>query len=473
MEHPSTSHQHMKDVVNQIPDFDIDSIAPAKPDVSAFERLPLRFKRRLLAFEDINDANGHCVLAKGEPLNKKVADLISRHSLARNHMDFSPYEENMDLAHLAADLKALLANQFGLNQIDITNGGTNIWHSILVSEFLILSEYKTHLAALACEQPVSYEQSLFCSWLAALLASTLQFDHEKIRSLVLAGLFHQVGRLYLPEELKVISEKKCNIAVWDEFQMNVIHGKNVFKGMNGYSEDIAHFIQIQGEYLNGLGFPFAEESDKSEDGILCLCRDIYMHVIAGEVELDKLGVYLQVHQLRYGLPVCWAMKHLLKGGLLKHEHVGANFDLVKAAENIIRQSLAIAQFDVMLPVLLKAVRECLGGTMSEYLIKATEQLVKQIEMYMKNSGISDVEFLVSIDRLANADSEIGLIEVEDFLGAQGALIELFAEVGQVLVFILNAVDQSRYSDAYDDIKSVALLLKETLAEYESYFINQG
>ena len=470
MEHSPISNQHMNDIANQVPDFDMDSVSLSEV-VSRSDLPSLCFKRKLLALENINDSSGHCVLVKGQPLKKKLAELISQRSLARSPRDFSRCEENIGLERLLIDLDALLVARLELSQLDRAYGATEIWRNILVPESLVLGEYQAFLTVLASELPAYYEQSLFCSWLAALLASTLQLDHEKTRALVLAGLFHQVGRLYLSDELKGISENSCNDSVWDEFQMHVIHGRNMLKGASCYTEDIGRFIEQQGEYLNGLGFPFATESDKCEDGVLCLCRDIYMRFIVGKLRLDKLGVFLQVHQLRYGLSVCWAMKHLLKGGVLTSEYAPSGFDLTQTTENIIRQSIVIAQFDVMLSVLLKAMRVSLRGTMAEYLVKTAEKLVIQIELYMKNSGISDVEFLISIDDLANGASGADAAEVEEFLGAQSALIELFAEVGRVLAFALEVVDKDKYREAYEEMQSVALLIKDTLMECETCYVS--
>lgn len=465
------SSQYMNDVANQIPDFDMDSVSLSEKVVSKSDLSSLCFKRKLLALENINDSSGRCALVKGQPLKKKLAELISQRSLAQSPRDFSRYKDNMGLERLLVDLDALLVVQIELSQLDRAYDATEIWRNILVSEPLVLSEYQVFLAVLARELPVYYEQSLFCSWLAALLASTLQLDHEKTRALVLAGLFHQVGRLYLSDELKGISENSCNDAVWDEFQMHVIHGRSMLKGASCYTEDIGRFIERQGEYLNGLGFPFATESDRCEDGVLCLCRDIYMRFIVGKLRLDKLGVFLQVHQLRYGLPACWAMKHLLKGGVLTSDHAPSGFDLAEATESIIQQSIVIAQFDVMLPVLLKAMQVCLRGTMAEYLVKTAEQLVIQIESYMKNSGISDVEFLICVDSLANGTNGADAAEVEEFLDVQSALIELFAEVGRVLASALDVVDKDKYRDAYEDMQSVALLLKDILMECETCYVN--
>ena len=61
--------------------------------------------------------------------------------------------------------------------------------------------------------------------------------------------------------------------------------------------------------------------------------------------------------------------------------------------------------------------------------------------------------------------------MEEFLDAQSALIELFAEVGRVLASALEVVDKDKYREAYEEMQSVALLIKDTLMECDTCYVS--
>ena len=108
------------------------------------------------------------------------------------------------------------------------------------------------VGALGCKDGHADRKAAATAVYAADLAREMGFDKERAEQLRLAGLLHDVGMVFLPEEL-LVADKPNSIAQRDLVEHPVL-GEAALAAVPGY-EELARWIRWHHERVDGRGYP--------------------------------------------------------------------------------------------------------------------------------------------------------------------------------------------------------------------------
>ncbi|MCC7403481.1 MAG: response regulator [Bdellovibrionales bacterium] len=117
--------------------------------------------------------------------------------------------------------------------------------------YSLLSMLNTHSDAL-------YAHSMAVSVYSALIAQKMQWTSLGTKSkLVMAGLFHDIGKKELPRQL--LEKPRINLSDQEVkiLETHVVRGKNILLQMPSIPSDVVLAVSQHHEYCNGQGFPGA------------------------------------------------------------------------------------------------------------------------------------------------------------------------------------------------------------------------
>ena len=121
-------------------------------------------------------------------------------------------------------------------------------HSILLQKLTVLKNQK----------PLLFTQSLFCAWLAALIAREMNIPPLDLYSVTMAALVRDVGLLHLPP---VLLDKASTYTPqdWHAMQSHSIVGSILIQNANGMPATMARAVIEHHERYNGMGYPRGAE----------------------------------------------------------------------------------------------------------------------------------------------------------------------------------------------------------------------
>lgn len=170
------------------------------------------------------------------------------------------------------------------------------------------------LHALDCKDHYTYGHSMRVAYYSLTLGRELGFDQEELYNLELAALFHDIGKIAVPD---AVLNKPARLTE-DEFLVMKSHPSKSAEILEGFApfEDIATFAKHHHERYDGRGYPDALKGE----GIPLFSRIILI--------ADTFDAMTSTRPYRKGLPYEVAFAELI-------EFSGSQFD-PKLVEYFIR-----------------------------------------------------------------------------------------------------------------------------------------
>jgi response regulator RpfG family c-di-GMP phosphodiesterase len=133
-----------------------------------------------------------------------------------------------------------------------------------------------------------------------LFAEKLGLSESQCVQLYLAGLIHDVGKIGLPEALKVVSVADMSLTERERFMRHSIEGAKILATVPGLKQ-IADVVLHQFESVNGEGFPeqLSRDEISIEARILRIVKD-YDNLMLGQLlettaSAEQAQTYLKAH----------------------------------------------------------------------------------------------------------------------------------------------------------------------------------
>mgnify|MGYP000140754879 CR=1 FL=1 len=209
--------------------------------------------RKVIASEDIYNAQGILLIKKGNELDKKAASKIVQFKLQQPLEDSISIEKSIDGQKLyqliMSDINNhedyLLIHQ-SLNIEDELREFCHIYNSypILVQKMTVLS----------VQLPRVFRGGLFAAYTGLALANKLKLATEKRLSIFLAGLLHDVGMLHINPEI-VKKKGKYTPEEWRSMQAHTIIGEKALSGISKLSPIVRKSVLEHHERTDGSGYP--------------------------------------------------------------------------------------------------------------------------------------------------------------------------------------------------------------------------
>jgi len=91
------------------------------------------------------------------------------------------------------------------------------------------------------------------SEICVLLAKELRLTAAEINEIKVAGMLHDVGKVYIPDDI-IRKPERLTQENWDVIQTHTVLGYELLKGNKDYSQ-IAKYARSHHERIDGLGYP--------------------------------------------------------------------------------------------------------------------------------------------------------------------------------------------------------------------------
>jgi HD-GYP domain-containing protein (c-di-GMP phosphodiesterase class II) len=145
----------------------------------------------------------------------------------------------------------------------------------------------TQMRLLHKKDDYTFDHSLGVSVLAIALGKWLDYSEEKILDLSIAALFHDIGKLRVPDEIVKkparLTTEECSI-----MQRHSYYSYEMLAQTNKFNDDILLGVLQHHERMNGVGYPNGVKGDKIHEyaKIIAIC-DIYHAITSRRVYKDK------------------------------------------------------------------------------------------------------------------------------------------------------------------------------------------
>lgn len=208
----------------------------------------------------IYNEQGTLLLAAGSELSEKRADILLQHKLMKPLEECIGIASSFSAKQLYEYLNKFAGNIGGL--IAVTNNEN--YQKTLRQMCLFYEKYpllKQNLTVLALRVPRIYFQGLFSAAAGLAIAIQLKLSHKELQTVFIAGLFHDIGFLYLAPELSQKTQDFTNDE-WKALQAHPIIAQRFLSLIPDLPKEIGSAIGNHHERIDGTGYPYHVFGDK-------------------------------------------------------------------------------------------------------------------------------------------------------------------------------------------------------------------
>ncbi|MEO6422212.1 MAG: HD domain-containing phosphohydrolase, partial [Candidatus Nitrotoga sp.] len=220
------------------------------------------------ASEDIYDANGMKLLAKGTKIALGVQEKLIRHKLKK------PLEKSVSLAdgvtiHKVVEIAKQLLEEIAPLKVLLDSAPSKIFPIDPISRITLNSSTTTLLTmAYNSEGQRTFKHAVMVALISTILGIRSKCSSDEILTVAHAGLLHDVGEMYLdPEYLKPGAHLKP-----EDWKYVVVHpkvGQLVLQEFTTYPPKVARAVGEHHERLDGSGYPYQTAGNKiSREGAI-------------------------------------------------------------------------------------------------------------------------------------------------------------------------------------------------------------
>lgn len=206
---------------------------------------------------DIYNTQGVLVARKGVNIHHDTARRIAQHKLAAAIEQQIVIADSITTPSLAQSFEELSTQAPDIKKI----------HDGFLFEkdfYAIFSYHPLHpvllqkLSVLKNQKPSLFAQSVFCSWLAALIGREMELPPLDLYSVTMAALVRDIGLLHLPP---ILLEKTgaYTFQDWHAMQSHSIVSGILVEHAHGMPASMAWAVVEHHERYNGMGYPKAVE----------------------------------------------------------------------------------------------------------------------------------------------------------------------------------------------------------------------
>lgn len=208
----------------------------------------------------IYNEQGILLLAEGADLNEKRAAILLQHKLMKPLEQCVGISSSLNAKQLYDFLNKFSNNIAGLKAVTVKNE----FQKSLRNMCLYYEKYpllQQNLTVLALRAPRIYYQGLFSALAGLAISLQLKLNLHEQQTVFIAGLFHDVGFLYLPPELNSKVQEFTGDE-WKALQAHPLIAKRFLDLVPDLPKEIGTAIANHHERIDGTGYPYHIFGDK-------------------------------------------------------------------------------------------------------------------------------------------------------------------------------------------------------------------
>lgn len=210
-------------------------------------------KQPVTANQPILNHQGVLLLAQGSPLDEKRSQVLLQHKLLKPLEHCVGIAESMDAQRLFDYLNKFARNLPGLYAVTNNEGYQKSLRlaCLFYEKFPLLRQ---NLTVLALRAKHIYFQGIFSALAGIAIARKLNLSVQEIQATFIAGLFHDVGFLYLSAALRE-KDQGFSATEWKALQAHPLIAQRFLDMVPGLPKDIGQAIVDHHERIDGTGYP--------------------------------------------------------------------------------------------------------------------------------------------------------------------------------------------------------------------------
>lgn len=250
--------------------------------------------RAVEAADDIYDEHGVMLWAKGKPVGRELQERLLQRKLKK------PLETSLlvDGAVAPSDLRdacrQLVDEQPLLQRIVPGASGRAALGEL--DKLVLPPAVRLLLTTSRENHPASYRHMLHTVTVAAGLSAALELPGQDAQKLLLAGLLHDLGEIYInPEYLH--AGRRLEPSEWKHVASHPRVGQLLIQKMTPFSDEVAVAVGHHHERLDGSGYPFQVRGERlSRTAALLAVADSVAALVArgGEGVASRIALALRI-----------------------------------------------------------------------------------------------------------------------------------------------------------------------------------
>ncbi|MFA5524367.1 MAG: HD-GYP domain-containing protein [Tissierellales bacterium] len=252
-----------------------------------------------------NETTGAILLASGTVLNRN--NIFTLKNLGIKYIDIYVKKDEEDYLivnnesftekyeKFAEKTKSIFSNaRFGKKLVVCEIGETV---NEMMDEITKSNNILARLRQIEEDDDYTFQHSLDVCMLATMIGKWLGYTPVELKQLSLAGLFHDIGKVKIPDNI-IYKPGKLTEIEFDSVKKHTVLGYNLINETMELSKNIAHGALQHHEREDGRGYPFGISSNKIHEfaKIIAVC-DIYDAMTTERVYKGKQSPFLVAEQI--------------------------------------------------------------------------------------------------------------------------------------------------------------------------------
>lgn len=241
--------------------------------------------------QDIFSLKGQLLLRKGTIMKQEIIDNLRRRGNIEFYMSKAAAENKVEQVYSEAMvyIKDFMKNirekkKVNYDLIEETVDAfdrSSITDVDLLEAIFLIREKDEYL----------YSHSLNVGILNLLISRWLHLDLKSIKSIAIAGVVHDVGKLYIPDEI-LHKPAKLSPIEWQKMQRHSELGYRLCIDSGRFEKNISTAVMMHHERLDGLGYPQQlKQANILREAMITSISDTYDAITSKRVYSDARNVF--------------------------------------------------------------------------------------------------------------------------------------------------------------------------------------
>ncbi len=208
----------------------------------------------VVATEDIYDARGNKLLAKGAKVSRALQEKLIMHKLTRPIEASLRVSGGVDAGNVVRTAERLLAGDPALAALLAAVPATGPSPLAMLSRLQFGNATTMMLTIAERGGEAALDHAVTVAIVAACLAKCLALTPELQQSCVLAGLLHDIGELYV-DPAYLVPGRQLLAHEWSHLVVHPRTGQMLIEEHEAYAPEVARAVAEHHERLDGSGYP--------------------------------------------------------------------------------------------------------------------------------------------------------------------------------------------------------------------------
>jgi response regulator RpfG family c-di-GMP phosphodiesterase len=248
----------------------------------------------VVATEDIFDARGMKLIAKGARVSRTLQEKLILHKLRKPIESSMSVEAGVDSDHLMETATRVIDTSLPLRSILQTTGVSGFTPMKILSSMAFGNAMSMMLTISERDGSQAFEHAVVVSLLSICMARKLRLSEQDQVVAGLAGLLHDIGELYI-DPIYLARGKRLLPREWAHVVVHPRIGQMLINELESYPPGVGRAVAEHHERLDGSGYPrHAASKDISMPGQTLSVAEMIAGLLSKDHPLERAELALKI-----------------------------------------------------------------------------------------------------------------------------------------------------------------------------------